>query len=164
MRVRPPASTEPPMPKRIPTPKFSQRHLAKRLRKLIGTWRLEGRFTGGLEEMVERGTVSFRWLVKDALVIVRSNTRVAPKSVAVIGADDTFNTFTMVYSDARGVVRRYDMTLDARRWTLRRRQRGFLQRFIGRFSRDGRTIHATWEKSSNGRRWMKDFDLVYRKK
>jgi hypothetical protein len=70
----------------------------------------------------------------------------------------------MVYSDARGVVRRYEMTLDANRWTLRRRQRGFQQRFIGRLSRNGRAIHATWEKSANGRKWMKDFDLVYTKK
>jgi hypothetical protein len=149
------------MPKRIPTPEFSQRHLTHRLRRLIGTWRLDGIFTGGKEEMTERGTVSFRWLVKDALVVVRSNTRVAPKSVAVIGADDTFNAFTMMYCDARDVVRRYEMTLDARRWTLRRKQRGFQQRFVGRFSRNGRKIVATWEKSADGRRWMKDFDLTY---
>jgi hypothetical protein len=89
---------------------------------------------------------------------------VAPASTAVIGADDTQNAFTMLYSDERGVVRRYEMELTARRWTLLRRAPGFSQRFTGRLAANGRSIRATWEKSADGRRWMRDFILTYTKR
>ena len=108
-----------------------------------------------------RGTTTFRWLVKDALVVMRTRMKVAPASTAVLGADDTHNAFTMLYSDKRGVVRRFEMTLTARRWTMIRRAPGFSQRFIGRLAANGRSIRATWEKSANGRRWLRDFDLTY---
>jgi len=61
-------------------------------------------------------------------------------------------------------VRRYEMTLTARRWTLVRRAPGFSQRFIGALSANGRSISATWEKSADGRRWLRDFDLIYTKR
>jgi hypothetical protein len=146
-----------------PKPRLSRRHLAHRLRRLIGTWTVEGRFVGGTELQNARGTATFRWLVEDALVVVRTCMTVAPESTAVVGADDTHNAFTMLYSDERGVVRRYEMTLTARRWTLRRRAPGFSQRFIGRLAANGRSIRATWETSAEGRRWLRDFDLTYTK-
>jgi len=148
----------------IPVPRVSHRHLPHRLRKLIGTWAVEGRFVGGAEEQPVRGTVTFRWLVKDALVVARTRTSVAPASTAVLGADDTQNSFTMLYSDIRGEVRRYEMTMTARNWTLLRRAPGFSQRFTGRFAPNGRSIRATWEKSADGRRWLVDFHLTYTKR
>jgi len=148
----------------IPTPDLAQRRFAQRLRVLVGTWKLEGVFVGGDEELLERGTVSFRWLVRDQLLVMRSRTKVAPHSVSVLGADDVFKTFVMVYADVRPVVRHYEMTLTARRWTLFRREKGFHQRFVGRIAPNGRRIHARWEKSADGRRWMKDFELVYTKR
>ena len=148
----------------LPKPRFSRRHLPRRLRRLIGTWTVEGRFVGGGAEAVKvRGTAAFRWLVMDALVVVRTRMTVAPASTAVLGADDTENAFTMLYSDARGVVRRFAMTLTARRWVMMRRAPGFSQRFIGRLAANGRTIRATWEKSADGRRWLMDFQLTYTK-
>src|SRR6185369_40112 len=146
-----------------PTPHFSKRHITRRLRMLVGTWRVQGRFVGGDEVLEERGAVTFRWLEKDALLIMRSHMTVAPKSIAALGADDGANDFTMLYADARGVVRRMEMTLTASRWTWIRRQRGFMQRFTGRISANKRQIRATLEKSANGRRWMKDFELTYTK-
>ena len=151
------------MPKANPTPHLSHRHIARRLRVLLGTWKIEGRFVGGEEPLEERGTVTFRWLEKDALLIMRSRMKVAPKSVGVIGADDTMNAFTLLYSDDRPVVRRYEMTLTARSWNYSRRQLGFHQRSIGRISANGREIRLRWEKSADGRRWVKDFDLIYTK-
>jgi len=88
----------------------------------------------------------------------------APASNSVIGADDTHNAFTMLYSDERGVVRRFEMKLTARRWTLLRRAPGFFQRFIGLLAPNARSIRATWEKSADGRRWMRDFHLTYTKR
>ena len=151
------------MAKSIPTPNLAKRRFTQRLRGLVGTWKLEGRFVGGEKPLDENGRVSFRWLVKDQLLVLRSRTSVAPHSVSIIGADDVFKAFTVLYSDVRPVVRRYEMTLTRRRWTLERREPGFHQRFVGRISSNGRRISATWEKSADGRRWMKDFDLVYTK-
>ena len=149
---------------KAPKPTLSRRHLPRRLRRLVGTWKVEGTFVGGPEIMPERGTVTFRWLVKDALVVMHSRMKVAPETTAVIGADDTFNAFTMLHADVRGVARRLEMQLTARRWTLLRKAPGFFQRSNGRISADGRTIRATWEKSADGRRWMKDFELTYTKR
>lgn len=147
--------------KRIPVPRFSKRHVARRLHVLLGSWRVEGQFVGGEEPLNERGRVTFRWLEKDALLLMRSRMTVAPRSLAVMGADDTTNAFTILYSDERPVVRRYEMSLTSRRWTQTRREQGFQQRFIGRISENRRKIRATWEKSVDGRRWVKDFELTY---
>jgi hypothetical protein len=125
---------------------------------------VEGQFVGGDEILPVKGTVTFRWLAKDALIVMRTRMKVAPASVAVIGADDDQNAFTMLYSDVRGVVRRLEMTLTARRWTMIRKQRGFWQRFDGRIAANGRSIRAVWDKSANGRRWIRDFELVYTKR
>jgi hypothetical protein len=150
--------------KSTPTPRFSQRHIARRLRVLRGTWRVDGRFVGGDKPMDEHGTVTFRWLEKDALIVMRSSMKVQPKAVSVIGADDSFNTFTLLHSDERQVVRRCEMTLSARLWTWTRRAPGFHQRFIARISANGRRMDAKVEKSVNGRKWLRDFDLVYTKR
>jgi hypothetical protein len=149
------------MKRPAPKPHLSRRHIARRLRVLVGIWKLEGRFVGGDEILEESGTVSIRWLEKDALLVMRTRTKVAPRSVTVMGADETANDFTMLYSDDRGVVRRCEMTLTSRRWTWMRRATGFHQRFTGRLSSDGRVIRATAEKSADGRRWMRDFNLTY---
>ena len=125
---------------------------------------LTGRFGHG--DFQEGQWESMRALLdgKDALVVMRTRMKVAPASIAVLGADDNQNSFTMLYSDERGVVRRLEMTLTARRWTMIRRQRGFSQRFVGRIAPNGRSIRATWDKSADGRRWIRDFELVYTKR
>jgi len=134
------------------------------LRVFIGTWTVEGKFVGGEEEQHVRGTATFRWLVKDALAVWRTRMAPAPPSTAVLGADDNLNSFTMLYSDERGVVRRFEMTLTARRWTMLRRDPGFWQRLTGHIAPNGRSIRTKWETSADGRRWMPDFILTYTKR
>jgi hypothetical protein len=63
----------------LPKPHFARRHLPYRLRRLIGTWTVEGHFVGGTEGRRVRGSVTFRWLVKDALVVTRTRMTVAPR-------------------------------------------------------------------------------------
>ncbi len=146
-------------------PWLSNRHPARLLKVLIGTWRVEGMFVGeGAPPSPISGTTTIKWLVKDAFVVMRTRLRGgAPSSTSVLGADDKNNTFSMQYSDERGVVRHYEMTLTARRWTLLRKAKGFWQRFNGRISANGRSIRSTWEASADGRRWTRDLNLVYTK-
>jgi hypothetical protein len=48
-------------------------------------------------------------------------------------------------------------------WKMWRNDPGFFQRFIGTFSKDGKSISAQWENSSDGKTWEHDFDLTYTK-
>jgi hypothetical protein len=148
-------------------PRPSRRQLGKRLALLLGTWSLE-MIPADPNTPHFRGMTSFRWLVKDAILVMRSRVRGGPpkppNSVSAIGADDSNNTYTMLYSDERPVIRHYAMTLTRRVWTLERRAPGFSQRFIGRFADNRRTIKGASEKSADGRRWEHDFTMIYRKK
>ena len=145
-------------------PRRVRRRAGQQLALLLGTWRVEIEFPGQLDYRPLVGSARFRWLVKDALMLV--TTRVPggpPASVCVLGADDTNRTLTMLYSDERRVVREYAMTLTREKWTLERKATRFHQQFVGRFTPSRRRIHGTWQKSANGRRWEHDFKITYSK-
>ena len=150
-------------------PSLASRHPAKDLRRLAGSWALQVFFPGVFEPL--HGTVTFRWLQKNALMVMRSSVRGAqrgkagpPTSTSVLGADDVHNSYTMLYSDERGVTREYAMKLTRATWTLERKAPRFSQRFTGRFASNGRMIQGWWEKSTDGRRWKHDLLMVYKKK
>jgi hypothetical protein len=81
----------------------------------------------------------------------------------IIGLDDSNEKFTQLYTDARGVHRLYQMSLDDGVWKLWRDTPGFSQRFKGTFSNDDKTITGSWEYSNDGSTWEHDFDLTYTK-
>ena len=98
-----------------------------------------------------RGAATGTWLEKNALLALRIHVRRGPpKSVSVLGADDANDSLCMLYTDDRGVTRRYEMTLTPRFWTLRRKAPGFSQRFLGRFDVRRRTIHGAGRHSTAG--------------
>lgn len=136
---------------------FAKQHPAKALKRLLGAWHAEATFPNG--EVIP-GTVTFRWLAEDGLVLMRSKMRrLIPASVAVIGADDVHDQLTMLYSDERGVTRTYEMSMTRTALTWHRAAPKFHQRFESTF---GRTkIEGAWQKSVDGRRWEHDFALVY---
>ncbi len=77
-----------------------------------------------------------RWEVPDPAI---------PDGIAIIGFDPDRGTYLQHYFDSRGVARLYEMGFDDEVWTLRRESADFspldfAQRFMGRFSEDGRTI------------------------
>ncbi|TMK78683.1 MAG: hypothetical protein E6G45_05835 [Actinobacteria bacterium] len=69
----------------------------------------------------------------------------------------------MLYADARGVSRVYEMSLSDGVWEIWRDAPGFCQRFTGTFSDDGRAIAGYWDRSRDGSSWERDFDLTYTK-
>jgi hypothetical protein len=92
----------------------------------------------------------------------------APDSIAIIGPAADRSAYLQHYFDARGVARVYQMTLDARTWTLTRTTADFTplnfsQRYTGTISEDGQTITGYWESAANDDEWQKDFDLIYRR-
>ncbi len=130
---------------------------------LIGRWEMiaaHPMFPGKV-----KGQVSFEWLEEGALIVMRSTFEKPgpPSAMAVIGGDDSMETYSMLYFDERGVSRIYQVRIDDDIWKMWRDAPGFSQRFTGTISKDGHTISALWEKSSDGSQWERDLELVYSK-
>jgi hypothetical protein len=69
------------------------------------------------------------------------------------------------YFDSRGIVRVYAMSLVYGVWTLVRDRPdstplSFSQRYVGRFSDDGRTIRGAWERSADGGEYRRPVQRV----
>ena len=133
------------------------------LEPLVGEWSVEIAFPTEPATTL-RGTVSFEWFDGGAFLIMRAGGMEwsGPSgSIGVIGRDDMAETYSMLYFDARGVSRIYEMSFGDGVWKQWRSAPGFSQRFTGTLSDDGSTITARWEKSSDGSHWDHDFDLTY---
>src|SRR5919201_1574765 len=111
------------------------------------------------------GRVTIEWLEGAPLLIERVHVDVpeAPDGVAVIGCDGMNGTYYQLYTDERDVQRIYEMSLDDGVWKLWRDGEPFSQRFMGKFSADGKTIAGRWEIAEDGKTWKTDFDLTYAK-
>jgi hypothetical protein len=143
----------------------------RRLDPLVGEWEFEASVAG---QVLGRGQATFAWLDGSFLVQhadgdpARStpewNDNAPFPVVSIIGLDDAAEMFSMLYADARGVHRIYQITLADGVWTQWRDAFGFHQRFTGRFSADGTTIVGRWERSPDGSSWTPDFDLTYAKR
>lgn len=144
----------------------------ERLDALVGEWEMA---TSIDEQALAGGRATFNWVDEGAFLRYRGEAgdmsgvpaeiiESSPlPTVSIIGLDDSSEQFTMLYSDARGVYRVYQMTLSEGVWKLWREAPGFSQRFTGTFDDDGKTIAGHWEKSEDGTEWEHDFDLTYTK-
>lgn len=144
----------------------------RRLDALVGTW--ETSVIVGDQTMTGGRTV-FTWQEGEGILQQWSDADTdgwSPEWVAnsplptsaAIGLEDRTGRFFMLYSDARGVCRLYETSLDGGLWKIwGHSAEDFYQRFEGRISDDGRTITAYWEKSSDGSTWARDFDMKYAK-
>ncbi len=136
----------------------TQRHpMLRALDLLVGQWDVDLVFPTDPPGQIHAQAV-FDWLERQAFVIEHFG-----GSTWIIGLDDTMETYSVLYHDERGVARVYQMSLRDGLWTLWRTTPDFSQRFEGRFSEDGQTITARWEKSSDGSTWEHDFALRYTK-
>jgi hypothetical protein len=139
----------------------------KPLEVLAGCWEAEIRWSPETHKLVAgstivRGSARFEWIEGgNFLVQHQGGADGAPDSRWVIGRDESSAEYSALYADVRGVSRIYEMTLNDCVWRVWRNAPGFNQRFEGRLSVDGRTIEAHWERSSDGKTWLRDFDLTY---
>lgn len=144
----------------------------ERLEKLVGAWELETIADG---QVVARGLTVYGWLEGGRFLVQHAEGEVtedAPAgwrenwplpSTSIFGLDDTSGMFSMLYADARGVCRVYQMAVEKDVISIQREAPGFHQRFTGTFDDTGDTLTAMWEMSADGIDWKKDFDLVYRR-
>jgi hypothetical protein len=133
------------------------------LEPLVGEWSMEATPPGG-PPWPGGGRVSFEWMEGAPFLIERSHVDMGgvPDSICVIGCDASKGTYFQLYSDDRDVQRIYEMSLADGGWRLwRDAEDPFPQRYIGRFSEDGKRIEGRWEKSPDGSSWETDFELNY---
>lgn len=141
-----------------------------RLDVLVGDWRGAAMLDG---KVVGRSNVRTEWLDNGFLVQRAELGDTTPDTppewieqapfpvTMVIGLDDSGEEFSVLYSDARGVHRVYQMTFAGNVWTMTRLVEGFNQRYEGTISADGNRIDGYWNFSADGTTWRRDFDLVY---
>ncbi len=137
----------------------------KPLEVLIGNWDMEIFNASFLPDMSSkvRGKASFEWTKEGAYLQIYQGDKVAGTPLAswLISRDESKKEFTIFYYDDRNVSRIYQMSFDNRIWEIWRKAPGFSQRFKGTVSKDGKSITASWENSTNGRVWKHDFDMIY---
>jgi len=130
---------------------------------LVGEWTVELHGHGD----VPAGRVTFEPALDGHYLVQRSDVPDPyPDSMAVISFDAETGGYRQHYFDARGVTRVYRMDLRGGVWELLRDEADFspldfAQRFIGRFSPDGRTIRGRWDARGEDGAWERDFDVVF---
>ena len=131
----------------------------KELEPFIGKWDMELSNAAFLPDLtaIVRGQVSFEWIEDGAFFAMRQG----KEAVWVIGRDEKLKDYSILYSDARGVSRIYEMSLKSGIWKIWRNSPGFSQRYVGKVNKDKKTISAYWEKSFDGMKWEHDFDVKY---
>lgn len=135
----------------------------RRLDAFVGKWDVELVFPGD-PPLTVHTPASFEWLDDRRFFLVyRAGTEGSgyPVGHCIIGADGTMDSYTMLYSDSRGVARLYQMSVRDGVWRQWRDDPTFYQRFSATFSDDRRIIKGAWENSEDGKNWKHDFDLTY---
>lgn len=126
----------------------------KELDVLVGEWEMDFTLTP-----TAQARVTFEWQLGGAVLVEN----MGANATWTIGRDEAVETYCVLYFDARGVSRVYEMSLEGSVWKIWRDSPGFSQRFMGTLGDDGNSIAARWEKSIDGSSWEHDFDVVYRR-
>jgi hypothetical protein len=137
------------------------------LEVLSGRWEAEIRWSPKAHKLVGgpatvRGTTRFEWIEDGHFLVQHQGVGDGPPAARwLVGRDETSGEYCVLYADARGVSRIYQMSFEDRVWRIWRHAPTFNQRFEGHLSADGRTIDAHWDKSADGETWERDFDMKY---
>jgi hypothetical protein len=137
----------------------------KHLEILVGDWTMElsnASFLPSSSDTVT-GHVSFEWLEGGAFLVMYMGDKPpgTPDATWLMSRDESTPNYLVLYYDTRRVSRIYEMSFSKGMWNMWRNSPDFSQRFEGKFSEDGNTITAHWEKSSSGSTWEHDFDVTY---
>jgi hypothetical protein len=133
----------------------------------IGDWDREAVVEG---DVVMRGRSTFAWAEQGAFLVQTADGEAVGQlweghlpfpTVSITGYDDSFDRYSVLYADARGVQRIYSMTFADGVLRQQRNASGFHQRFTGKLSADASRIDASWERSEDGEDWFLDFELNY---
>lgn len=140
----------------------------KEIGLLAGEWEMELSNSTFLPSPSDtlKGNATIEWVEGGAFLELRQGGKrpAAPDAIWLIGRDESSGKYEVLYFDARGVSRIYQMSFDGALWKMWRESPSFSQRYEGRLSEDGNTISAYWEKSTDGVNWEHDFDMKYKRR
>jgi hypothetical protein len=141
-------------------------HSIRQFDMLIGEWTMVGAHPQLPSTL--HGHSSFAWLRDGALLTWRFDWDPdcgIPNAFSVIGHDDAGDACSMLYTDARGVARIYQMALSNGVWKQWRDSPDFAQRMAATFSDDGNTITWRGELSKDGgSTWEPDLSGTFTRK
>jgi hypothetical protein len=135
-----------------------------RLEPLVGSWDVTLTNAWFLDSLDVRmsGWATFEW-IDEAFIIWRWNTVDGEPSEFVFGHSDARERYVVLYHDARGVSRAFDMTWGDGTWTLLREDPDFHQRLVATVQPD-RIVMQVDASEDAGHTWRRDFDLVFERK
>ena len=137
----------------------------KHLEPLVGDWEMELSNAAFLPDPTDtaKGHVTFEWVQDGAFLVMRMGDKPprTPDAIWLISRDESTPDYTVLYYDSRSVSRVYKMSFSESVWRMWRESAGFWQRYEGKLSKNGNTITAHWEKSSDGTKWEHDFNITY---
>jgi hypothetical protein len=140
-----------------PSPKLPRE--LRSLKKLLGSWSVTIRWSeethkliGGPKEIEAEAKISS---MKEGFLSYQMG-----PSHWIIGGDESSKEFTVIYSDERLISRVYRMSFARGVWKIWRDAPRFHQRFEAHV-RSSRRIDAHWDKSEDGKFWVRDFDMTF---
>lgn len=107
------------------------------------------------------GPASFNWVENGAFLVMHQGEKDVPQATWLIGRDESSDLYKVLYYDARGVSRIYEMSFNDGVWKMWRNAQGFSQRFKGVLGKSRSSITAEWSKSNDGKKWEHDFNVKY---
>jgi hypothetical protein len=137
----------------------------KDLEIFVGQWTAEISNASFLSDLSAKlqSNATFEWFEDGEFLVLRQGTKETAHSTWFIGHDQDFLNYTVLYFDDRHISRVYEMSFKGDTWKIWRNAPNFVQSFEGKLSEDKNTITGAWRKSSDGKKWEHDFDLIYKR-
>jgi hypothetical protein len=134
------------------------------LRFLIGEWRTTGTHPQVPGETLA-GRASFAWHEGGAFLIMRAEVDhpLFPSGVAIIGSADVAGRFAMIYFDARGTSRIYDVAVGDRTMTWHRDDPDFAQSLTITADDGEDRLVSRGRIRMKAEEWTDDLSQVYRR-
>jgi hypothetical protein len=132
------------------------------LDRVVGNWTVTGSHPY-LAGRTLRGRVTFERIEGGAFIRMHSkmDDPEIPEGVALFGTDDSDDSCTMLYFDARGVARRYEIALAPDSFTWSRDTVEFSQRFHVVIASHGATMEGEGTMKRGNSAWEPDLRLSY---
>jgi hypothetical protein len=137
----------------------------KDLEVFVGQWTTEISNASFLPDLSAtlQSRASFEWFEDGEFLVLRQGTKETAHATWLTGHDQESPNYTVLYFDDRHFSRVYEMSFEGDTWKIWRNAHKFVQSFEGKLSKDKNTITGAWGKSSDGKKWEHDFDLVYKR-
>lgn len=101
-------------------PKIGLDPAVKRLKVFVGDWDMEISRASFLPDpqTTIHGSTTFQWVEKGAFLAMYQGDKRSPQAIWVIRRDESIDSYKVLYSDARGVSRIYDMSFKNGEWKM----------------------------------------------